>query len=118
MSAETPPLWTIAQTVEIAGGIIRGEVPVSGDGPAGYLAWLMVQLGATVQITPPGPQPEPAQCRRCDRPADLHCPGCATCWPDDTCSLLCDAEPEDLDRVVGAIEDWQEQRDAIVSGAP
>lgn len=46
-------------------------------------------------------------CRRCRRPAELHCPGCTTCWPDYSCAPTCDAEPEEVAAAVEAIEQWE-----------
>lgn len=47
-------------------------------------------------------------CRRCSKPDALHCPDCDTCWPDHTCSLYCEADPDEIGEVLAAIENWEE----------
>jgi len=35
-----------------------------------------------------------ARCADCNRPRSMHCRGCDTCWPGETCGLMCfDSEP-------------------------
>ena len=48
-----------------------------------------------------------APCRRCRKPLHLHCPSCATCWPDHSCSQFCDAEPEEVAEVAEQVDEWE-----------
>lgn len=47
-------------------------------------------------------------CRRCGRTAELHCPGCGTCWPDFTCTPDCDAGPALVALVAAGVDEWVE----------
>lgn len=54
-------------------------------------------------------------CRRCRRPSELHCPGCATCWPDHSCSPFCDADPDTVVLIAAAVDEWEETHQVEVA---
>ena len=47
-------------------------------------------------------------CGGCQRPGDLHCPGCGTCWADHTCATDCDATDAEIEAVLAASDEWHE----------
>ncbi len=101
--------WTVQHRVEVDNrALLPGRVAVTGATPAARLAWQLAQLGAVVQIQRARPRLVDA-CRCCGRPDDLHCPGCGTCQPGYRCSLLCDADPEQLDAAIGRAEEWHDE---------
>jgi len=47
-------------------------------------------------------------CAHCGQPDDLHCPGCYTCWPDNTCEPDCDADEDEMNDVLARADEWHE----------
>ena len=47
-------------------------------------------------------------CDNCHRPRAAHCPRCGTCWPDNTCTVDCEATDVEIAEALQVDQLWFE----------
>ena len=62
--------------------------------------------GADLHHTAPNKIEHMAKCANCHRPTRLHC-ACGACWPDQGCSLACEATEQELDALLDAVAEYE-----------